>query len=84
MPAPDPTTSTLVDEIVAARKPWGGIIRKGEILRITNIEGQQAVDFLCYDAADPGDRYCASNTIKVQGRIYIEKGTVLYPTAVAR
>jgi uncharacterized protein len=78
IPPPDPASSTVVDEVVAARKPWGGIIRKGEILRITDIEGQQAVDFLCYDAADPGDRYCASNTIKVQGRIYIEKDTVLY------
>ncbi|HEY3847867.1 MAG TPA: DUF1989 domain-containing protein [Acetobacteraceae bacterium] len=77
-PVPDPTASTVRDEIVAARQPWGGRIRKGEVLRITDIEGQQAVDFLCYDAADPGDRYCASNTIKVQGRIYIERGTVLY------
>jgi hypothetical protein len=70
--------SPALDEVVAARKPWGARIEKGKILRITDLEGQQAVDFLCYDAADPSERYSATNTIKVQGRIFIEQGTVLY------
>jgi urea carboxylase-associated protein 1 len=72
---------TVLEEVVAARKPWGGRIAKGQILRITDLEGQQAVDFLCYDAADPGDRYSTTNTIKVQGSVYVEKGTVLYSDA---
>jgi uncharacterized protein len=76
--APDPMASPVLDEVVAARKPWGGRIEKGQILRITDLEGQQAVDFLCYDAADPSERYSATNTVKVQGRIFIEQGTVLY------
>jgi len=69
--APDPMASPVLDEVVAARKPWGGRIEKGQILRITDLEGQQAVDFLCYDAADPTERYSATNTVKVQGRIFI-------------
>jgi len=76
--APNPTAATVLDKVIVARKPWGGRIHKGQVLRITDLEGQQAVDFLCYDAADPGERYSATNTLKVQGRIYIEKGTVLY------
>jgi uncharacterized protein len=75
---PGLTGVVVLDEIVAAGKPWGARIRQGQVLRITDLEGQQAVDFLCYDTADPSDRYCATNTIKVQGRIYIEQGTVLY------
>ncbi|MBL8673079.1 MAG: DUF1989 domain-containing protein [Alphaproteobacteria bacterium] len=71
--------ATIVsDEIVPARSPWGRVVRKGEILRLVDLEGQQAVDFLCYDAADPRDRYSSMNTIKVQGGIYVETGTVLY------
>jgi uncharacterized protein len=66
------------DEIVPARSPWGRIVHKGEVLRLIDIEGQQAVDFLCYDAADPSDRYSATNTVKVQGGIFVEKGTILY------
>jgi hypothetical protein len=53
-------------------------VKRGEILRLFDLEGQQAVDFLCFDAADPTDRYSAANTIKVQGNIYIGNGTVLY------
>ncbi len=73
----------ILDEIVPAKRPWGRLIRKGEVLRIIDLEGQQAVDFLCYDAADPSDRYSSMNTIKVQGHIYVGKGTVLYSDAGA-
>ena len=68
----------VLDETVPAGKPWGHAVRQGEILRLVDLEGQQAVDFLCFDAADPTDRYSTTNTIKVQGNIYIGNGTVLY------
>jgi len=68
----------LSDDIVPAGRPWGKVIRRGEVLRIVDLYGQQAVDFLCYDAADPGDRYNAMNTAKVQGNVFVQKGTVLY------
>jgi len=67
-----------LDEIVPARRPWGHVVPKGEILRLVNLEGQQAVDFLCYDALKPADRYSSMNTVKVQGNVYVGKGTVLY------
>jgi len=67
-----------VDEIVPAGRPWGHVVRRNEVLRLVDLEGQQAVDFLCFDAADPTDRYSATNTIKVAGNIYIGLGTVLY------
>src|SRR5215469_8352913 len=70
--------ANVIDEIVPAGRPWGHLIRQGEILRLVDLEGQQAVDFLCFNAADPSDRYNATNTIKVQGNIYIGNDTVLY------
>jgi urea carboxylase-associated protein 1 len=70
--------TVLLDEIVPPGKPWGHVVRQGEILRLIDLEGQQAVDFLCFDAANPADRYNATNTVKVQGNIYIGNGTVLY------
>lgn len=66
------------DEIVPAGRPWGRVVKQGDLLRIIDLEGQQAVDFLCYDADDQGDRYSTMNTIKVQGSIYVGKGTVLH------
>jgi hypothetical protein len=47
----------VLEEIVPTGKPCGHVVRQGEILRLVDLEGQQAVDFLCFDAADPSDRY---------------------------
>lgn len=78
IPAPQAATAVIHDEIVPARSPWSRIIERGQTLRLIDLEGQQAVDFLCYRAADPADRYSSMNTIKVQGGIYVGLGTVLY------
>jgi hypothetical protein len=72
------TSNVVCDEIVPAGRPWGRLIHQGEVLRIVDLHGRQAVDFLCYDAADPGDRYSAMNTVKVQGNVFVQQGSVLY------
>jgi len=64
--------------IVQAKQPWSGLVKKGQVLVIRDTHGQQAVDFLCYDADNTSDRYSATNTVKVQGNVYVGKGTVLY------
>jgi uncharacterized protein len=61
--------------------PDGHVVRGGEILRLVDLEGQQAVDFLCFDAADRGDRYSATNTIiyiKVDTVLHSDRGTALF------
>ena len=69
---------TEISEVrVEPKMPWSAVIELGKTLTITDLEGQQAVDFLCYDADDLTDRFSATNTIKVQGNIYIEEGSVL-------
>jgi hypothetical protein len=68
----------LYSHIVKAKQPWSGQIKQGQVLTIKDTHGQQAVDFLCYDADNTIDRYSATNTVKVQGNIYVGKDTVLY------
>ena len=68
----------MLEEIVLAKSSWSGIIRKGQRLKIIDLEGQQAVDFLCYQNGDRADRYSATNTVKVQGNVYIGLGSILY------
>jgi uncharacterized protein len=70
--------TVVQDSVVPPGKPWGRLIRKGEHVRIIDLEGRQAVDFLCYDAADPTDRYNAPNTMKMAKNIFITKGTTLW------
>ena len=69
---------SLLDEVVPAGKPWSGTISRGRYFRIVDLEGRQAVDFLCYNAHDIEERYHAPNTIKAAGTISLTKGHVLY------
>ena len=54
-----------------------GVVRRGQSLRIVDLEGNQAVDTLFYNAADTAEHYSAQNTIQAQGRIYLTTGTTL-------
>ena len=75
------TTSTtgrvLVDEVVPARAPWAGVVERGNTLRIVDLEGNQAVDFLVYNEHDPTERYSAPDTIVAQRNIFLVPGSVL-------
>jgi uncharacterized protein YcgI (DUF1989 family) len=63
---------------IAAGGRFSTRLDTGECLRIVDTHGQQAVDFLCYAAGLPVDRYNAANTMKINGNIYLGKGTKLY------
>ncbi|HTQ06432.1 MAG TPA: urea amidolyase associated protein UAAP2 [Polyangiaceae bacterium] len=52
-------------------------IRRGQTVRIVDLEGNQAVDTLFFDAHDPTERYSAVDTIREQGNIYLTTGTRL-------
>jgi len=65
------------DEILPAGKGWLHPIRAGQYFRILDLEGNQAVDTLFFNAADAGDRYDAINTIRAQGNIFLTTGTRL-------
>lgn len=65
------------DESVPARAPWLHHIKAGETLRIVDLEGNQAVDFLLYAAADDAERYSMQDTVAAQGNLFLRTGTVL-------
>jgi urea carboxylase-associated protein 1 len=66
------------DVVVAPGEPWSDIIRKGEILRIVDIEGQQAVDFICFNAKNVNETYDNTVTVRLASRPFLRKGDVLY------
>lgn len=72
----DPARAAL-DVTVPAGEPWVGRIERGQLLRIVDLEGNQAVDTLFYNAGDPSERYSASDTIRMQGSLYLTTGSVL-------
>ena len=75
----DPARAVL-DVVVQAGEPWIGRIEPGQVLRIVDLEGNQAVDTLFYAADDLAERYSAVTTIREQGKLYLTTGTVLRST----
>ena len=71
------TGPVIHDEIVAARAPWMHRVNAGQTLRIVDLEGNQAVDFLLYAAADDAERYSAQDTVAAQSNIFLRTGSVL-------
>jgi urea carboxylase-associated protein 1 len=67
----------LHDCIVPARAPWWHRVNAGQRLRIVDLEGNQAVDFLIYAADDDAERYCAQATVAAQGNLFLRAGTRL-------
>ena len=74
---PDLARTIVHDEVVPARAPWLHLVKKGQTLRIVDLEGNQAVDFLVYNAHDDAERYSAQDTIAAQGNIFLREGSVL-------
>jgi uncharacterized protein len=73
-----PGGTVVRDEVVPARAPWSAVIEAGDQLSIVDLAGNQAVDFLVYDAHDHSERYSTAETIAAQENIFLTTGSVLY------
>jgi len=67
-------------EVIPAGEFWLHEIKRGQTLRILDLEGNQAADTLFYDAHDPENRYSASDTVRRQAALYLTTGTELIST----
>ena len=66
------------DTQVDPGRPWSGVVEKGRTLRIVDLAGRQGVDFLCYNAARPEERYHGPNTLKAARTLALGHGHTLY------
>ncbi|SEP19082.1 urea amidolyase associated protein UAAP2 [Aquisalimonas asiatica] len=70
--------NAVLRQVVPAGEPWMGEVRKGQTLRILDLEGNQAADTLFYSLADPqGEKYSAIDTVRGQGNVYLTTGSQL-------
>ncbi len=65
---------------VPAGEPFVREVRRGETVRIVDLEGNQAVDTLFFNAEDYADRYSAQDTMREQANLYLTAGTKLMST----
>ncbi|MBN2702315.1 MAG: urea carboxylase-associated family protein [Methylothermaceae bacterium] len=75
----DPTEA-FYRRVVEAGDYWLHRVENGRTLRIVDLEGNQAVDTLFYNAEHPTERYSAVDTIREQGNVYLTAGTTLLST----
>ena len=67
----------VISDTVDAGDYYLKVVKKGQTVRILDIEGNQAADTLFYSAEDPAERYSATDTIREQGNVYLTAGSVL-------
>ena len=78
IPTERDSSTAIYDEVLSARQPWSRIIKKGQILRIVDLQANQAVDTLCsITRMILSERYSAPDTVVRQGNIFITTGTQL-------
>lgn len=72
----DPATA-IHNATLPAGEPWLHAVKRGQTLRIVDLEGNQAADVIFYSHADPAEHYSATDTLLNQGGIYLTTGSVL-------
>ncbi len=68
----------VYNEICQPGDGWLHMVRQGQTLRIEDMEGNQAVDTLFYNAHDTQEHYSATTTITRGGNIYLTAGSRLF------
>ena len=67
----------VVNEICAAGEPWVKVVKQGQIFRIVDLQGNQAVDTLFFNANHALERYSVTDTIRAQNKLYLTTGSKL-------
>lgn len=52
-------------------------VKKGQIIRIIDLEGNQAADTLFFNARNIEERYSMTDTVQLQGNLYLTAGSKL-------
>lgn len=75
----DPSVAT-VRQTVNAGDFWLEGVSAGQTLRIVDVEGNEAADVLFFSASDTSERYSVVDTVREQGNVYLQAGSVLLST----
>lgn len=68
----------LRDETIEPAGHFAAEIKKGQVLRIIDVEGQQVADLVTINAAEPGEKLSVMNTINLNKQVFPRVGYVLY------
>src|SRR5512142_2920304 len=69
---------TLIEETLRGGQMWSRVLRRGQRLRLTDLEGKASVAALLYNADRLSERYNMPDTLKAQQTAHLTQGFVLY------
>jgi urea carboxylase-associated protein 1 len=68
----------VLDHVLAPGAPWAGPVRKGEILRLIDVEGQQVGDLVAFNLDRVEEKFSPPNTANLNRTIRLTTGHILY------
>lgn len=69
--------AAVLNHTLPSGEPYLLAINQGQVLRIVDLEGNQAVDVIFYNRHDGAEHYSATQTLLRQGGIYLTTDSVL-------
>ncbi len=74
----DSSKGLVLEEALRGGQMWSRVLKRGQALRLTDLEGGACVSLLAYNADQPLERYNMPDTLKAQHISRITAGNVLY------
>jgi urea carboxylase-associated protein 2 len=65
------------DEVIGGGGYASRVLRRGSVVRLTDLDGDACVNLLVYNAASPIERLNVADTVKVQWQAYLGPGALL-------
>jgi urea carboxylase-associated protein 2 len=69
---------TILEELLRGGQMWSRVIRKGQVLRLVDLEGGATPAALFYNPVQPLERYNMPDTLKAQHIARLSRGACLY------
>jgi uncharacterized protein YcgI (DUF1989 family) len=73
-----PSANIIKEQIIPPKEYLGMELRKGERLRIIDVEGKQVPDMVCFNLKNPAEKLSCNNSRLIQKRWKLTTGNVLY------
>ena len=68
----------LQEATIPGREGGAWLVRRGQHIRVTDLEGGPVADFVCFNANNLNERFSQARTKANQGKFLITKGDHLY------
>jgi uncharacterized protein YcgI (DUF1989 family) len=64
--------------LISAQSGCGFVLKRGDLLKVTDPEGEQVADLFCFDLADPRDALSSGRSIDYNDTLRFTSGNKLY------